>query len=114
MTEFSRFPQGTRIVQVVEIKTPEIPEVGYLWLRQEIEKMYDQKSGLRELSLEQIERMCNDYDYSHYRIKKENEPRPWEEVAVESLRTWIREMYNCDDFMETLNAKIEIDLSRAV
>lgn len=87
MTEFLRFPQGTRIVQVVEIKIPEIPEVGYLWLRQEIEKMYDQKSGLRELSLEQIERMCNDYDYSHYRIKKENEPRPWEEVAVESLRT---------------------------
>lgn len=114
MTEFSRFPQGTRIVQVVEIKTPEIPEVGYLWLRQEIEKMYDQKSGLRELSLEQIERMCNDYDYSHYRIKKENEARPWEEVAVESLRTWVREMYNCDEFMETLNAKIEIDLSKSV
>lgn len=58
--------------------------------------------------------MCNIYDAVNYWIKKENEPRPWEEVAVESLRTWVREMYNCDEFMETLNAKIEIDLSRVV
>lgn len=45
MTEFLRVWNGVRVVQVVEIKTPEIPEIGYLWLRQEIEKMHDQKSG---------------------------------------------------------------------
>ena len=114
MTEFSRFPQGTRIVQVVEIKTPAIPEVSYIWLREELQKVYGQNTGLRELSLEQIDKMCDIYDAVNYRIKKENEARPWQEVAVEGLRNWVKEMYNCNDFMETLNAKIEIDLSKMV
>ena len=57
MTEFSRFPQGTRIVQVVEIETPAIPEVSYIWLKEELQKVYGQNTGLRELSLEEIEKI---------------------------------------------------------